>query len=423
MHISKMESPVQAINRQLCQLWRTGPILQQRAVHNAAAFLENTRQRHMPRRLLSARKSLAYSTRSHESPKSNPAGSPIHVSTTNVIEDCGVKQLQQLVDPILNRASMPSEVETMRALKAIAAAANRLVESVPHSSKQSERDISPASALLSLDAQRASPNTSQQFGKSAAAISDLAHRLVIHPPIFITRSILEIYITIQSLLLHPSTFPDVFRLYAEKPVPTVSKPSGSALERVDYTPSNPNNISAAIPQDLANAALTTAIHTRSLPTALSIISTTFRAPAYRRAKIFQKAVPPLIGAGLAPVAAYALASQLAAHQTFLDPSQFTQIAFAGMFTYIAAVGTIGLVALTTSNDQMDRVTWALGMPLRERWLREEERAAVDCVAQAWGFKESWRRGEEEGAEWEGFKDWIGYRGMVLDKVGLMPGME
>ena len=358
--------------------------------------------------------------------KPNPAGSPIRAQTGNIVEDSGVKQLQQLrqlADPILSRASIPSEAETLQVLKAIEAAAHRLLELVPISAKPRGVDSSPASALLFLDARRTLPNTSQQLDKTVIAISDLAHKLVTHPPVFITRSILETYITIQSILLNPSTFPDVFRLYAEKPIPSASRTSSSSTERIDYTPSNPNAISAAIPPHLANAALTTAIHTRSLPIALSIISTTFRAPAYRRAKIFQRALPPLSGAGLAPLAAYALASQLAAHQTFLDPTQFTQIAFAGMFTYIAAVGTIGVVALTTSNDQMDRVTWALGMPLRERWLREEERAAVDRVAEAWGFKESWRRGEEEGVEWEELKDWIGFRGMVLDKVGLMPGME
>ena len=313
--------------------------------------------------------------RRQENVKSNAAGSPIHVPTTTIVHNSGVKQLhqiQQLADPILTQASIPSEAETLLALKAIEAAAHRLVDLVPTSLKPRGGDSTPASALLSLDARGALPNNSPQLGKTVTAASDLAHRLVTHPPVFITRSILETYITIQSILLSPSTFPDVFRLYAEKAIPSVSKRSGSSTERINYTPSNPNAISAAIPSDLANAALTTAINTRSLPIALSIISTTFRAPAYRRAKIFQRALPPLIGVGLTPLAAYALASQLAAHQTFLDPTQFTQMAFAGMFTYIAAVGTIGVVALTTSNDQMDRVTWALGMPLRERWLREEE---------------------------------------------------
>jgi hypothetical protein len=84
---------------------------------------------------------------------------------------------------------------------------------------------------------------------------------------------------------------------------------------------------------------------------------------------------------------------------------------------------VGYVAVTTANDQMDRVTWAQGVPLWERWVREEERAAVDKVAQAWGFTEVEKRGDEEGEEWDALREWVGVRGMVLDKVSLMEGME
>ncbi len=101
----------------------------------------------------------------------------------------------------------------------------------------------------------------------------------------------------------------------------------------------------------------------------------------------------------------------------------TNVAFAGILAYVGFTATIGIVAVTTANDQMDRVTWATGMPLRERWLREEERAALDRVAGAWGFKEPRRRGEEEGGEWEELREFIGRRGMVLDRVELMEGME
>lgn len=90
---------------------------------------------------------------------------------------------------------------------------------------------------------------------------------------------------------------------------------------------------------------------------------------------------------------------------------------------MTAVGSIGYVALTTRNDQMERVTWVIGLPLWERWVREDERAACDAVAQAWGFRERGRWGEEEGEKWEMLKEWLGIRGMVLDKVGLMEGME
>ena len=107
----------------------------------------------------------------------------------------------------------------------------------------------------------------------------------------------------------------------------------------------------------------------------------------------------------------------------MDPTQFSQIAFVGILAYLGFTSVIGLVALTTSNDQMKRVTWANGMPLRERWLREDERAAIDRVASAWGLSDNARQGEEEGSEWEELRSWIGRRGMVLDRVELMEGME
>ncbi|KAL8976496.1 MAG: hypothetical protein Q9177_006844 [Variospora cf. flavescens] len=81
--------------------------------------------------------------------------------------------------------------------------------------------------------------------------------------------------------------------------------------------------------------------------------------------------------------------------------------------YVGFTATIGAVAVTTANDQMDRVTWATGTPLRDRWTREEERMLIDRVAGAWGFQQRWRRGEEEGQDWEALREWIGMRGMAL----------
>jgi len=90
---------------------------------------------------------------------------------------------------------------------------------------------------------------------------------------------------------------------------------------------------------------------------------------------------------------------------------------------VATVSAYGYIAITTYNDHMERVTWIPGMPLRNRWLREDERAAADKVALAWGFKERERRGEEEGEDWDLLRTWCGYRGMILDATHLMEGME
>lgn len=125
----------------------------------------------------------------------------------------------------------------------------------------------------------------------------------------------------------------------------------------------------------------------------------------------------------APVACYSIASWASSLQNTMDPSTATGIAFAAGLAYVGGVSSIGVLAITTANDQMERVTWLPGVPLRHRWLREEERAAMDKVALAWGFKNIDYRGEEEGEEWEALREFIGMRGMILDRTDLMPGMQ
>jgi len=107
----------------------------------------------------------------------------------------------------------------------------------------------------------------------------------------------------------------------------------------------------------------------------------------------------------------------------MDQASATGIAFAAILAYVAFTGTIGVVVVTTANDQMRRVTWLPGMPLRQRWLREEERAALDKVACAFGFQEQHRWGEENGPEFQALRNYIFTRSMVLDAVELMPGMN
>lgn len=294
-----------------------------------------------------------------------------------------------------------------------------------------ENESTPASALLSLEEEaqqeqqptseaavvQESPLPSHQESRTAATISDLARGVLTHPSLFITPKILEAYVSLQTQLGHPEILPEAFTLYATKPTP---KPK---LQPTEYPIPNPNTPASAVPLPLANAALGAAIAKKDLPLCLAIIDTTVCRPAYLRSKIIRKALPPFTAFALAPVAVYSVASQLAVFQDTMDNAMATNVAFAGILSYVAFTATIGIVAVTTANDQMDRVTWATGMPLRERWLREEERAMLDRVAQAWGFKDKRRRGEEEGKEWEELREWIGRRGMILDRVSLMEGME
>ncbi|KKY18507.1 hypothetical protein UCDDS831_g05981 [Diplodia seriata] len=238
-----------------------------------------------------------------------------------------------------------------------------------------------------------------------------------YPPVFISPKVLDAYVTTQSVLEQPESFPEVLHLYANKPVAT---PNTSPVK---YRNPSPNNPTAAVPSDVANRALDAAINVKDLHMALTIIELTFRQPAYRRALIIRKVVPPFMGLALAPGAAYVLASKFADYQQVVNPQSATQMAMIGIMTYVGAVSTIGIVAVTTANDQMDRISWAQGMALSERYLREEERAALDRIAQAWGFKDPNRKGEEEGEEWDELREWAGLRGMVLDKVELMEGMQ
>lgn len=249
-------------------------------------------------------------------------------------------------------------------------------------------------------------------------ISKKSEEIVRHRNVFITPAILKAYVEVQSFLQQPSSFPDVFRLYAEKPVPRVQ---GSS--EIAYSPASPDKINAAIDSTTAIVALTSAIQSHNLPLAIDVITTSFSTPAFKKSKIIRQAAIPIAGLAVAPLAAYALSTSFSSMQQTMDPSTASGVAFAGIMTYIGAVSMVGYVAVTTANDQMDRVTWASGVPLWERWIREEERAAIDRVASAWGFKDPEKRGEEEGEEWESLREWVGVRGMVLDRVSLMEGME
>ena len=350
-------------------------------------------------------------------------------STPNVSEEAVKQQLQALrqqVHAILSSKTETtvSEEDSLKALQNLERIARVLVAG---SAPEAKDGTTPVSALLSLDGRtsqdalpKATPprkTLSHYRSIAAAEVSSLAHEIIKDRGVFITPALLTTYTSIQTLLDRPETLPEAFTLYARKPLPKPSTPPAQ------YKNPNPNKASSAIPKTLADTALTAAIEKKDLSLSLAIIDTTVCRPAFRRSKVIRKALPSLTGFALAPLAVYTLASQLSVYQESMDNAMATNVAFAGILAYVGFTATIGIVAVTTSNDQMDRVTWATGMPLRERWLREEERAALDRVAGAWGFKEPWRRGEEEGREWEELREFIGRRGMVLDRVELMEGME
>ncbi|KAI4125629.1 MAG: hypothetical protein LQ338_004156 [Usnochroma carphineum] len=327
---------------------------------------------------------------------------------------------------VLQPSKIPDAAMVEEALGACERLAQILAEETQPGTQNRGSQHTPASNLLSLEesqsnseAQGRKDLSSNGSAKNAAAqlVSSTAYKVVTDPKVFITPKVLSTYVNIQSLLGRPRSFPEIFYLYATKPVP---KPDSNPIQ---YTTQSPNKPSAHIPLQIANTALTAAIKTNDLPLCFDIIDYSVCAPAFRVSKFFRKAFVPLFGAVLAPFAIYKLASELSLYQSTMDSAMATQVLFAGMLAYVGFTATIGVVAVTTANDQMDRVTWAIGTPLRERWMREEERMLIDRVAGAWGFQQRWRRGEEEGPDWEALREWIGMRGMVLDKTELMDGME
>lgn len=327
---------------------------------------------------------------------------------------------------VVKSDTVPSEGAVQRALKICENLARSVVEPIGSPETSSRLGKTPTSNLLSLDEQSRAPTMSSPPEISSRpsledhtvdSISSTAYKIVTAPKTFITPAILTIYIHTQSVLGRPESFPRIFDLYASKPIP---QPGGLPIK---YKDANPKRASSAIPLDLAHSALTAAIDAKDLPLCLSIIDTSVCTTAYKRSKVLRHALLPFAGLALAPAAAYVLAAQLAQYQHSMDHEMATNMAFVGIVAYVGFTATIGLVAIATANDQMDRITWAMGTPLRERWLREEERALVDRVAGAWGLQDVTKRGEEEGGEWEALREWALMRGMVLDKPELMEGME
>lgn len=324
---------------------------------------------------------------------------------------------------IHNTDSVPSDASVVQLLEKCQVIAEALVcrEQDHHreASSAPREEGNAISSLLDLEEKNAKkrPVPTGNTLQLVNSVLGIANDVVKDEKVFISPSVLACYTKIQTLLKNAEHFPEIFHLYAHKPVPEQN------TSPVKYHKANPSNIHSAVPSELANMALDVAIEQRNLSLVLAIIDNTFCTKAFHRSKVFRKASAPLLGMATAPVACYSIASWASSLQNTMDPSTATGIAFAAGLAYVGGVSSIGVLAITTANDQMERVTWLPGVPLRHRWLREEERAAMDKVALAWGFKNIDYRGEEEGEEWEALREFIGMRGMILDRTDLMPGMQ
>ncbi|RYP49968.1 hypothetical protein DL768_004403 [Monosporascus sp. mg162] len=348
-------------------------------------------------------------------------------SVTNMIT-----YLENSKSKVLKHRKVPSEADVSAALHACHIVADYITDEAvqPQIAHMVNEMDSTASNLLSLDTTRRSPelgtpdppktpaeSISTQLRLLIDRISDTAYAVLAHPPVFITPGLLQQYVEVQARLGRPETLPKVFQLYASKPM------AREAAGSFSYVDQNPDKIANAIEPKVVEKALDTAIEAKNLDAAVGIIESSYTTKAFVRSKLVRQAMLPVGAFAATPLAAYALATNFSGLQNSMDSATATNVAFAGILAYVGFTASIGVVALTTANDQMRRVTWAPGVPLRHRWIREEERAALDKVACAWGFQEKWRQGEEEGPEWNILREYIAGKGMVLDRTELMPGME
>lgn len=344
--------------------------------------------------------------------------------------------LENSKSKVVAHRNIPSEADCSAALQACKVVADYLMdESVqPQISHMVSELDSTASNLLSLDSSRASKTQSSSLpessgdtrgGKISAQLqqmidktSDTAYACLAHPAVFITPRLLRQYVDVQARLGKPETLPNVFQLYASKPAPREST-SGP----IRYVKQDPDKAANAIDSGVVETALDTAIEAKNLDAAVGIIENSYNTKAFTRSKLLRKALIPSAAFAATPMAAYILASNFSGLQESMDASTATGVAFVGICAYVGFTASIGIVALTTANDQMKRVSWAPGIPLRQRWLREEERAALDKICCEWGYKETWRQGEEEGADWDALREYIGHRGMIVDRTELLEGMD
>lgn len=342
--------------------------------------------------------------------------------------------VDRVAETFVTQQGIPSEHMTLTALQACTHAAGKLPLDTSNSpsvtpqiqkSQRPQRSQNQSLNLLGLDPNSRkggdSPDVKSppqlQGSHLADKISEVAYNIISHPAVVITPQVLQKYIALQARLGKPESLPHVLELFASKPTPTLV--SGS----IRYTDRNPNSAKNAIEPQIAEAALDAAIAARNMDAAIGVVESTYGSKAFKYGKTLAKALLPATLAGGAPVGIYLMASQLAKIQDAWNPEIFTNVAFAGIMCYYVCTGTIGLVALATANDQMKRVTWGEGIPLWERWLREDERAAYDKIACSFGFASDLRAGEEEGLEFGLLREFILCRGMILDKVDLMPGMN
>ncbi|PFH59291.1 hypothetical protein XA68_12583 [Ophiocordyceps unilateralis] len=318
---------------------------------------------------------------------------------------------------LLSMDGIPPLQQTTDALRFCRDAAITLHANLKRAEAQSRAS---ASRLALLGAERTGSKLpiDAKLQEAANKVSHAAYAIITNPNIEMRTDFLDLYVQIQHHLGRPESLPSVLQLYATKPKPTMKD------GKIHYVRPYPNLPYKAVEVEVADLALRTAIEAKHLDSALGIIEASYSTKAFKRQKLFKYATPPAIAVATLPFSIFGVSTAYALYcQNTMDVATATALCCTGISGYFLAVGSLGLIAKFSYKDHMRRVTWAPGTPLRHRWMREEERAAFDAVACAWGYKEEFRHGEETGADWEGLKEYLGYRSMILDRVEFMKGMN
>lgn len=342
-----------------------------------------------------------------------PARVPRHKAPADLANSIGdsysqfIAKVNDTPDRRLTRAALESCLRAASALQPLFKRAEAQVQG-------------SASRLALLGAERtgAKFQVDTELINANNKISQTAYNVITHSNVEMTSDILELYVHVQAQLGRPESLPSVLELYAHKTKPVVKDGA------VQYISQNPNAAVKAIEKPIADLALQTAIDAKNLDAALGITEASFCVKAFKRQKLLKKTTAPAIGLATLPFGIFGLATAYASYwQNTMDFTTATGVGVAGISGYFFVTGSLGMIAKLSAKEQMKRVTWLPGTPLRYRWMREEEREAMDKIACAWGFKESWRHGEETGPDWEGIREYMGYRQMILDRVEFMEGMN
>lgn len=377
-------------------------------------------------------KALSPSTaRPQNTPVANPVSSEIaekHAPKGTTIADpaAELKFIQEGALAMLDLGVVPEEDDA----HVILIRARRLAEAL------AEKDLDESQVpLQSEDKRNAVPQTLSAEAKNLSALkislAKTLYTVMEDPKLYITEQLLKTYVHTITTLQLPQYLPKIFHLYAHKPIPKPNSWSApdeakgfapTDASTIKYTQPWSRHPKYAVPLELADLAIESAITARDLPLAITLIDTTVATPQYHIAKFIRRAALPLGSAGLLIPMAWQLSQRAADYQVSWDPDTFFWMCMAGGGAYIGTMGTLLLITVTTWNDHHKRVRWVPGTPLGRRWFREEERYYFDRIAESWGYKDENRHGEESGEEWEALREVCGLRWMEVDRSSLLPGM-